>query len=70
MQRLRASFDYVKKQYTYYCWREFRNTQDWEKDFAEDMFFRGGRGDRITYNDLCRVTVFPMQQLSPTSQTL
>lgn len=49
MQRLRASFDYVKKQYTYYCWREFRNTQDWEKDFAEDMFFRGGRGDCVSY---------------------
>ena len=46
MQRLRASFDYVKKQYTYYCWREFRNTQDWEKDFAEDMFFRG---DCVSY---------------------
>ena len=45
----RASFDYVKKQYTYYCWREFRNTQDWEKDFAEDMFFRGGRGDCVSY---------------------
>ena len=49
MQRLHASFDYVKKQYTYYCWREFRNTQDWEKDFAEDMFFRGGRGDCVSY---------------------
>ena len=45
MQRLRASFDYVKKQYTYYCWREFRNTQDWEKDFAEDMFPAADEGD-------------------------
>ncbi len=60
MQRLRASFDYVKKQYTYYCWREFRNTQDWEKDFAEDMFFRGGRGDCVSY----------AAAFSPTSQTL
>ena len=39
MQRLRASFDYVKKQYTYYCWREFRNTQDWGKGFRRRYVF-------------------------------
>lgn len=46
--RLRTSFNYVKKHYPYYTWRQFRNTSDWEKDFAEDMFVRG-RGDCISY---------------------
>lgn len=48
-KRLRTCFNYVKKKYTYYCWRDFRNTANWEKDFAEDMFFRGGRGDCVSY---------------------
>ena len=47
-QRLRACFEYVKKHYPYFTWRQFRNTSDWEKDFAEDMFIRG-RGDCISY---------------------
>ncbi|MDD5805603.1 transglutaminase domain-containing protein [Blautia sp. HCP3S3_H10_1] len=48
-QRLRTCFNYVKKHYSYYCWRDFKNTANWEKDFAEDMFFRGGRGDCVSY---------------------
>ena len=48
-QCLRTCFNYVKKHYTYYSWREFKNTANWEKDFAEDMFFRGGRGDCVSY---------------------
>ena len=53
MQRLRASFDYVKKQYTYYCWREFR--------------YRTGKriSPKICFSAADEVTVFPMQQLSP-----
>ena len=48
-QRLRACFNYVKKNYTYYTWRQFTNKPNWEKDFAEDMFFRNGRGDCFSY---------------------
>ena len=48
-QRLRACFNYVKKNYTYYTWREFTYKPNWEKDFAEDMFFRNGRGDCFSY---------------------
>ncbi len=49
MQRLQVCFNYAKKNFKYYTWRQFSPKADWEKDFAEDIFFRGGRGDCFSY---------------------
>ena len=48
MQRLQVCFNYAKKNFKYYTWRQFSLKADWEKDFAEDIFFRGGRGDCLS----------------------
>ena len=48
-QKLRACFDYVRDHYRYFSWRNFVPKPDWEMDFAEDMFYRGGRGDCFSY---------------------
>ena len=47
MQRLRASFDYVKKQYTYYCWRESVEIQT--ERISPKICFPRRRGDRVSY---------------------